>query len=226
MIFEFITDAGVHEVDADISTLVIAGWTGRDAAAVQRHIEELARLGVPEPSRVPLYYRASAHLLTHETAIQVVGAETSGEAEPVLFGIEGRLWVGIGSDHTDRKVESFSVAIAKQLCVKPLGRQLWPFVDVASHWDKMTLRSWAVIDGQRVLYQEGGLALIRPPLDLIRGYTVNDPKLPPGTAMFCGTLPAIGGVRPASRFEVELEDPVLKRKIKHGYDVIALPLVS
>src|SRR3990172_2267703 len=94
MIFEFITSTNVQEADADISTLVIAGWTGRDAAAVQHHIEELARVGVPEPSRVPLYYRASAHLLTQETAIQVIGAETSGEAEPVLFGIEGRLWVG------------------------------------------------------------------------------------------------------------------------------------
>ena len=226
MIFEFITDAGVHEVDADISTLVIAGWTGRDAAAVQRHIEELARLGVPEPSRVPLYYRASAHLLTQAKTIEVVGAETSGEVEAVLFGVEDRLWVGIGSDHTDRKVESFSVAVAKQLCAKPLGRQLWRFVDVASHWDEMMLRSWAVIDGQRVLYQEGALALIRPPLDLICGYTDNNPQLPTGTAMFCGTVPAIGGVRPASRFEVELEDPVLKRKIRHDYDVIALPLVS
>ena len=45
--------------------------------------------------------------------------------------------------------------------------------DVVSHWDQMMLRSWAMIDGERVLYfvlyQEGSLALIRPPLDLIRG---------------------------------------------------------
>jgi hypothetical protein len=226
MMFEFITGTGVHEAVADISTLVIAGWTGRDAAAVQHHIAELARLGVPEPSRVPLYYRASAGLLTQAGTIEVVGSETSGEAEPVLFSGADCLWVGVGSDHTDRKAESYSVAVAKQLCAKPVGRQLWRFTDVASHWDQMMLRSWAMIDGERVLYQEGSLALIRPPLDLIRGYTANESELPRGTAMFCGTLGAIGGVRPAARFEVELDDPVLKRKIQRVYEIRALPLVS
>ena len=39
--------------------LVIAGWTGRDAAGIQHHIEELAALGVPRPSTVPLYYRGA-----------------------------------------------------------------------------------------------------------------------------------------------------------------------
>ncbi len=36
--------------------LVIAGWAGRDETAVRRHIEELAELGVPPPSRTPLFY--------------------------------------------------------------------------------------------------------------------------------------------------------------------------
>jgi hypothetical protein len=44
--------------------------------------------------------------------------------------------------------------------------------------------------------------------------------------MFCGTLGAKGGVRPASRFEMELEDPVLCRKLSCGYDIEALPVVS
>ena len=44
--------------------------------------------------------------------------------------------------------------------------------------------------------------------------------------MFCGTL---GGDRrhpPASRFEVELEDPVLNRTLKHAYDIDVLPVVT
>ena len=41
--------------------------------------------------------------------------------------------------------------------------------------------------------------------------------------MFGGTFAAIGGIRPADRFEFELEDPVLKRTIRHGYDVITMP---
>ena len=32
------------------------------------------------------------------------------------------------------------------------------------------------------------------------------------------------GIRPASRFEFELEDPILKRTIRHAYDVIELPV--
>ena len=42
--------------------------------------------------------------------------------------------------------------------------------------------------------------------------------------MFGGTFAAKGGIRPADRFECELEDPVLKRSIRHAYDVIALPV--
>ncbi len=44
--------------------------------------------------------------------------------------------------------------------------------------------------------------------------------------MFCGTLAAHGGVRPADRFDFELEDPVRKKKIAHGYDVFTLPVAG
>ena len=44
--------------------------------------------------------------------------------------------------------------------------------------------------------------------------------------MYGGTFAAKGGIRPADRFEYELEDPVLKRFIRHGYDVIALPVLG
>ena len=43
--------------------------------------------------------------------------------------------------------------------------------------------------------------------------------------MFCGAIGAIGGIRPASRFEMELEDPVLARTLRHAYDVRTLPIV-
>ncbi|VTR33195.1 Protein of uncharacterised function (DUF2848) [Serratia fonticola] len=46
-------------LDADIDHLVIAGWTGRDYKAIQHHIQELAELGVPQPSSVPLFYRVA-----------------------------------------------------------------------------------------------------------------------------------------------------------------------
>ena len=100
---------------ADIEDLVIAGWTGRDVAALKHHIEELKAIGVQPPSSVPLYYRASAALLTQADAIQVLCDDSSGEAEPVLIGTPERLWVTIGADHTDCKVESYGVAVSKQV---------------------------------------------------------------------------------------------------------------
>ena len=42
--------------------------------------------------------------------------------------------------------------------------------------------------------------------------------------MFGGTVPAIGGVRPADRFEGELVDPVLGRTLSLSYDVMRLPV--
>jgi hypothetical protein len=42
--------------------------------------------------------------------------------------------------------------------------------------------------------------------------------------MFCGTFAARGGIRPSTRFEMELEDPVLRRRLTHGYAIHALPV--
>ncbi len=208
-----------------IDDLIVAGWTGRDAAAIQHHIEELRALGVPAPSAVPLFYRLAVNLLTQATHLQVLGPDTSGEVEPVMVCLADGLWVTLGSDHTDRKAETVGVALSKQLCAKVVGTQLWRFEEVAPHWDQLVLRAWAVIDGQRVLYQEGPVAGIRRPEQLIEACTQGAGLASP-SLMFCGTLGAIGGVRPGSRFEMELEDPVLGRRLKHGYDVEALPVIS
>ena len=211
--------------DVDIDELIIAGWTGRDVAALERHIEELKAIGVQPPSKVPLYYRLAACLLTQAESIQVLGDDTSGEAEPVLLGTPDRLWVTVGADHTDRKVESYGVAVAKQLCPKILARTAWRFEEVEPHWDRLVLRSFVEEDGKKVLYQEGVLAALRPPRELIAGWRGNA-RLPPRVAMFCGTLPAIGAIRSAPRFAMELEDPVLGRKLAHAYEIKALPLVA
>lgn len=213
-------------VPVEVGNLVIAGWTGRDVAALEDHIEELKSIGVQPPSRVPLYYRVAANLLTQADSIQVLGDDTSGEAEPVLVGTPDRLWVTVGADHTDRKVESYGVAVSKQLCPKVIGRAVWRFEDVEPHWDRLILRSFVEEGGKPVLYQEGTLARIRTPRELIAGWRNGDKRLPPGVAMFCGTLPAIGAIRAAPRFTMELEDPVLGKKISHSYRIEALPVVA
>ena len=210
----------------DIRELVIAGWTARDVAALNAHIEKLQAIGVPAPSRIPMFYRLGAELLTQAEEIQVLGEDTTGDAEPVLVGSPERLWLTVGADHTDRKVESYGVAIAKQVCPKVLARAAWRFEDVEPHWDQLILRSFIEEGGKKVPYQEGLLAKIRAPRDLIAGWNNGDKRLPAGVAMFCGTLPAIGGIRSSSRFDMEIEDPVLGRRLSHTYIVQALPIVS
>jgi len=206
-----------------VDDLVIAGWTGRDAAAVEAHIEELAALGVPRPTTVPIYFRTAASLLTTADEIQVPGNNSSGEVEFVLFGHGDGMLIGVGSDHTDRKVESYSIVVSKQMCAKPVSPEVWRFADVADHFDQLMLRAWAVDGGDKRLYQEGPVTAMRAPEELIGLYLKSSASLPPGMAMFCGTLAVHGGVRPADRFEIALHDPVLDRTITHAYTIETLP---
>jgi hypothetical protein len=179
--------------------------------------------GIARPASTPIYYRCSARRLTMDDSIEVCGTDSSGEVEFFLVGWQGRTFVGLGSDHTDRKVESYSVTVSKQMCDKPVASELWELEDIIGHWDRLILRSWAVINGKRELYQEGTLDAILPVAELLkRGF--DGGKLPDGCLMFGGTFAAKGGIRPADRFECEFEDPVLKRSIRNAYDVIALPV--
>jgi hypothetical protein len=218
-------DRRQDHVSVDITSLIIAGWAGRNAAAIEHHIEELAALGIPRPSTTPLYYRVAAQTLTQASTLSVLGPDSSGEVEPVLVSMADGLWIGIGSDHTDRKAEASGIALSKQMCGKPVGSTLWAYADVEPHWDELTIRSWATIDGERVLYQDSPIASLRTPRDLVQRQNGSD-TLPPGTLMFCGTPGAIGGIRPATRFEMEIVDPVLKRSLSHAYDIDVLPVVS
>jgi len=208
-----------------IDQAVIAGWTGRDPVARDKHIAELEAIGIARPATTPIYYRVSARRITTADSIEVSGNDSSGEVEFVLIGWQGRIFVGLGSDHTDRKVEAYSVTVSKQMCDKVMAPVLWELEEVAGHWDRMILRSYAWIDGARVLYQEGKLDSMLSVADLVQG-GFGGKGLPDGCAMFGGTFAAKGGIRPASRFEYELEDPVLKRSIRHAYDVIALPVLG
>jgi hypothetical protein len=199
-----------------VSELVIAGWTGRDQAALHKHIRELEELGVKPPKTTPIFYRVAASLLTTAGEIEVSGPDSSGEVEFVLIKEDSGLRVAVGSDHTDRKAETVGVSLSKQLCAKPVSPESWRYDEVKPHWERLVLRSWA--DGE--LYQEGAVTAMRAPEDLLQRFG----GLRSGWAMFCGTLAAKGGIRPAARFTMELEDPVLKRKLSHEYAIKVLPV--
>ena len=159
------------EVLFDCRHLILAGWTGRDEASVRGHMAELAEHGVPPPSTFPLFYRVSASLVSQTDRLEVLGPHTSGEIEYVIVAMDDGLWITVGSDQTDRKAEAHGVALSKQLAGKVLGPTLWRLDELRGRWDSLELRAHVMIGGERVLYQEGSLALMRTPDDLIARYT-------------------------------------------------------
>ena len=226
-ILKLMLQSGATATSRDVPSddAVVPGWTGRDAAAVEKHIRELEALGVKRPATTPIFYRVSAARLTTDAEIEVVGEKSGGEVEFVLLRHGGRMWVGTGSDHTDREVETYGVTVSKQMCDKPIASVFWAFDEVAPHWDKLMLRAHVTENGARVLYQEGPVAAMLAPDDLITRYA-KDGRLADDTLMFCGTLAARGGVRPTVRFEFELEDPVMGRRIAHAYTARTLPVLG
>jgi hypothetical protein len=189
---------------------------------------------VKRPATTPIFYRVSAARLTTDDSIEAVGETSGGEVEFVLLQHGGKLWVGAGSDHTDREVETYGVTVSKQMCDKPIAPVFWAFDDVAPHWDRLLLRAHVIEDGKRTLYQDGSVTAMMDPRALMERYMASKDareragagRLPEGTVMFCGTLAAHGGVRATSEFAFELEDPVLGRKIAHAYRVQTLPLLG
>jgi hypothetical protein len=204
---------------ATVRSLVIAGWTGRDAARVEAHVRELEAEGIPRPPRTPMFYELTPSLLTLSTQITVVGPATSGEVECLFISRDDGLWIGLASDHTDRALERMSVAKSKQVCAKPAAAALWRFDDVASHWDQLELRSFIEVDGVRAPYQSGTAAAMLPPRTLVKELVSRGGAFEAGSAMFCGTLATLASIRPSPRFEMELHDPVLGRTIRHEYRV-------
>lgn len=219
-----VDEKGKGPLSVELQRLVIAGWTGRDQAAVEKHIRELEELGIARPASTPIFYRVAASRVTTRPVIEVSGSASSGEVEFFLLRHAGVLYVGLGSDHTDRKAEAVGVALSKQMCDKPVAAALWEFSSVEPHWDQLLLRSWIWEDGKRVPYQEGSVTAMRSPHDLMSRFSTQG--LEDGTMMFCGTLAAKGGIRPSARFEMELADPVRGQSLRHGYDIVTLPVAG
>lgn len=186
-----------------VRRLLVAGYTGRDTAAVARHVEELAAAGVPRPPATPTCYVLDPSLVTQSPVVVVAGPDSSGEVEPVLVAAGGRLLLTVGSDHTDRALERQDVAAAKAACPKVVGTTAVDSATLADDaWDAVRLRS-ALADG--TAYQQGTLAELLRPGDLLR--QLPDVDLVDGDVLFLGTVPAIGGLRPSPAFTAAIELP-------------------
>ncbi|QBJ97484.1 DUF2848 domain-containing protein [Rhodococcus sp. ABRD24] len=193
---------------------IVAGYTGRDEVAVQHHIDELAAIGVAPPEQVPMFYSIEAVTVTTAPNTPVAGSYTSGEIEPVVLRYCGRYFLGVGSDHTDRQLETVDIADSKRACPKPLGTTVVEIDDWADFdWDACRARSW--VDGK--LYQDGTLVNLRTPQNLLRILTDRLGDSGEDLICFAGTLPLLDGeFTPGNSWDLELTLPD-GRTLTHSY---------
>ena len=208
---------GVDRVFAP-EVLVVIGYAGRDRAAVEHHIDELAELGVPRPASIPLFMAFPPWLLSQEPTITVAGSQSSGEAEIVVVVDGDEAFVTLGSDHTDRVLEAVDIVASKGVCPKPVASTGWPAAAVGDRFQDLALRSR--IDGG-VVYQDGSAAGNLPPLELVAAIPWAGTR--PGCfAAFTGTVPVIGDIRPSASFAAELAGPGLE-PVELSYRVETVP---
>ena len=206
-------------VQVEVDEILLAGYTGRDRAAVQQHIDELQTLGVAPPPCVPMVYVVPPSLVTMDGCIEVRSPHTSGEVEFFLVQTPAGLLVGVGSDHTDRHQEAIDVAQSKRACPKVLSREVWRQADVARQWDRLEISSWVTSEGTRTRYQSGTLASFLSVDDLLREVHQAGHTNLEGRLIFGGTLAVRDGFIYADRFECRLRDPVLDRSLVCEYAI-------
>ena len=107
-VISFSLDGTGDGVTLEGPELIVIGFSGRDGALVERHISELAALGVPRPPQVPMVWKLPSRLLLQGDHVTVDSDATSGEAEPVLIVRGKDHFLAVGSDHTDRELERMS----------------------------------------------------------------------------------------------------------------------
>lgn len=215
-------DGTVEDVTLCFESCVAIGYAGRDQESVRRHVEELAKLGVPRPASIPSLYWVSPEQVGCVERIQVVGNETSAEVEFFMAPDgEGNLYLTVVSDHSDRRLESVSVSKAKQICPKVIGAEFWALEDVREHWDELRLVCHARF-AEKTLYQNAPVGSLLNWSELLELAHADAPCA--GPVAFCsGTVPVEGGeIRYADAWDLRLEDPVMGRAIEHHYAVIRL----
>lgn len=223
MEFQLQTQAGTGPVTLQVDEIYNVGYAGRDQEVVRRHVEELAEMGVAVPRHVPTIYPVASTSLTTAEEVEVSHGQTSGEIEFVLFLTGEKRYLSVGSDHSDRALEAFSVPMAKQICPNLSAGVVWDMEEVAGHFDRLVMRSYVTKDGVRSLYQEGRVDELLSPGQLIDAVERHLGRKCENVVIYSGTLPTKEGMVYGEKFEYEMEDPVLNRRIASAYRLKLLP---
>jgi uncharacterized protein DUF2848 len=183
-------------VRLDPVAFIIAGYTGRDPESVE-------------------WYDMPPGLLTTAESIEVATSQTCGEVEPVLIGNDGRIYLGIGSDHAARDVEREDVERSRRACPKPLGRSLLRVGVFDEAFDALQLESW--VDGEA--YQSGTVSQIIPLQTLLSGFRSR--RSSPSFVLYCGTVPLLtDGFRYGEKFSARISGAKLPAPLTLDYTTV------
>ncbi|MBC8441959.1 MAG: DUF2848 family protein [Deltaproteobacteria bacterium] len=214
-------DHKVTPLSFTVDKMVNAGFTGRNQEEVKHHLEELSAKGIDVPDSTPTLYPVIPSALTTETVIEVYGEETSGEIEYVLFVKDDKeIYVGIGSDHTDRKLEELDIPRAKQITPNLISPMVWELSDLLEHWDDLSMECSVKKGADTIFYQKGGLGLLMSPSELMELISQKIKGPLNNIVIFSGTVKMeTEDFVFADTFSGLLSDPTLNRSIEFSYAV-------
>ena len=143
---------------------------------------------------------------------------TSGEVEFLIVKYNDKIYIGIGSDHTDRKLESVSVLKSKQVCPKPASIILWDYEEIKDIWTQLQVVSYQKVDGKEMMYQSGNLSQILPVEKIIaeleeRVGDINN------SVVFSGTVPLVGKFEYGDKFIGKIVDNINNRELVLEYEI-------
>ncbi len=195
------------------------GSATRDPNTAVAHQQEVAKSGIHIAFDVPAprIYPIALHALTTDDELFVQTDKTSGEVEIVLH-MADQLYVGVGSDHTDRAMETVSIPGSKQACANHVAPVFWPYEELRETWDNCVMRSW--VDGR--LYQDVGVKAFLRPEDIIAILRERVTNVPDHNfTVFCGTIVSVDkALGYGASWKYEMEAPDSGRRIGSSYSVV------
>jgi hypothetical protein len=213
---------GESERELTIARAYNIGFTIRDAAKMQAHLDEVAKEGVPRPrvARPPIVFPLSPWAVTTAEEVPVQYAKTSGEVEIVTYvGGDGELLVSVGSDHTDRELESIDIPWSKQVCPSVVAPRFWRWRDVADVWDETEIAS-EVSDsrGQMQPYQRALVREFMSPPEMVAALERKLRRVVRPYLFWSGTVVSLASeLEYGDRFTIRLHNPPLGWTIEHTY---------
>ena len=212
-------DGNFHSRNFQIERMYNFGSATRDPDAAIAHQDEVSKSGIFIASNVPAprIYPIGLHALDTQSTVFVQSEKTSGEVEIVIH-VGKEIHVGVGSDHTDRALETVSIPGSKQACVNHLATVFWPWEEIAETWDNCILRSWV----NDRLYQEVGVDKFLSPPDILAVLKERVTNLPKQNFMvYCGTYVSVDkALGYGNDWRYQLAAPQLNRQIDAQYDVV------